>query len=288
MVTTDFDATVQPDEVFGPDRPWLYPGRTVVESLVLGLGAGGAPATLRHRAGMPLAKAVVRTRDGDGLLDDVLATHAAPTVDARFPVASYGSNGDPAVLRRKFGAGGVSDIVPLLPGRMANACLAASAHVSRPGYIPAAALRRDGSSLPVVVAWLDAEQVRCLDATEVNYRRLTADTTVHELVLASGETLEGAVLYGTTWGVIPPDQDGFSSQIDVWQQALAASASLRALLSVAPSVDENSLRIVMARLARDEALRAQARRCLAEIAVPSGLVGGDTPHPDQDNGRSQG
>lgn len=261
------------DEVFTPQRPWLYPGRPLADGCVLGLRADGGDVALAHRPGTALGDAVVGLGGDKAPLDEMLRSAGASTLHERRPVASYGSNCDPGVLRRKLAAGGVSGTVPLLPGRLRNARLAASAHVSRPGYIPAAAMRSDGAELPVVVAWLDSAQLRCVDATEVNYDPLVPDSSVHELRLDSGERLDGATLYGTMWGVISTGPEGFASQGDVWRRALAVSRDLCALLSIDPNVPHDRLRSAMEQLATDESLRVAARECLVAVAVPSGVQG---------------
>lgn len=207
-----------------------------------------------------------------GRLDDALVRNGVAPLRKRRAVVSFGSNSDPTVLRRKFASAGVSLIAPMAPARLANARLAASAHVSRPGYIAAAVLRAEGAHLPVAVAWLDAPQVRCLNATERNYDLSVLDGGVHP-VTRGGEIVQGAALYVTTWGVIDLGADDLRSQVGVWRAVLRRSTSLRALVRLEPDASEVAIRKLMARMARDDTLRAGARKCLRQIAVPSRLAG---------------
>ena len=256
---------------FCRDRPWLYPGKALGQAVLLGAGAPAEQAPLLLAAGAGLRKATVRLGDDVVALDDALLLTDAAALASRHPVASYGSNCDPLVLARKFAGAGVSPVVPLVPGRLANAALAASAHVSRPGYIPAGIVRRPGAELPVVVAWLDDEQLRCLDATEGNYERRSLDAAEHPVTLDCGETVRNATVYVTAWGVIPLSARETSSQVAVWRAALRRSASLQTLVAAAPDASDRALHAVMVRLARDDALREAARDCLRATAEDCGF-----------------
>lgn len=262
---------------FAPDRPWLYPGRPLQEPVVLGIPGvdGREHALLLPRPGRRLGQACVRTHDGDVPLNDTLLTSNVAPVDSRRPVVSFGSNSDPATLRRKLAARGVSCVAPLVPGTLGNARLAASAHVSRPGYIPAGAAGACSERLVVVVAWLDAEQLQCLSDTEPNYHRLVVDDRHHDVLLGHGERLSRATLYDTKHGVLnlDLDLDCLRSQRDLWAAAIAALPDLRRLLDVSSFESEAALHAVMQQLAADDRLRQRAGDVLRASAVPGGLVG---------------
>lgn len=261
-------------ERFSRERPWLYPGLRVREALLLGAGApdGNGAAPLLPQGSRPMGDAEVRLASGAVALDDALVALGAAPFAARQAVASYGSNCDPVVLARKFELGGVSEVVPVAPGRLGNAGLAAAAHVSRPGYIPAGVVRREGMALPVVVAWLDDEQVRCLDATEGNYERRTLDRCEHPVLLDSGQTVADADLYVPGWGVLPLAAEEALNQVAVWRAALRLSDSLQEVAGVAPDAPEEALVALMVRLAGNEALRTRARECLVPLAADCGFA----------------
>lgn len=233
--------------VFCAEQPWLYPGTQLAEPVLLGSNEAGDAAL------SPLPP-------------------ADSWVAGRRAVVSFGSNCDAAVLHRKL-HGRTSTIVPMAPGVVANAELAASAHVSRPGFIPAAARRSDGGQLPVVVAWLDDEQLRCLDATEPSYNTLRLDAAVHPVTLATGETVSGATLYDTKWGVLALPPPALTSQLGIWREVLRASRELRAIVGAPGSATDEDLQTVMLRLARDENRRAQATQCLQMHSERSRLAG---------------
>lgn len=90
----------------------------------------------------------------------------------RCPVLAVGSNACPAQLRRKFeGAGRAQQVIPLTMVEVHGIDVGVSAHVSRPGYVPATPILRPGHVSHLFVLWLDDEQVRIMDATEPNYDR---------------------------------------------------------------------------------------------------------------------
>jgi hypothetical protein len=104
-------------------------------------------------------------------------------MDLRTPVAAVGSNASPAVIRAKLLAGGLAPVVPMIRGRLHHLRISLSAHVSRPGFVPAAPARVIGDVAEVVVGWFDAEQLARLDATEPNYDRIRLPARDHRLDL---------------------------------------------------------------------------------------------------------
>ncbi|MDN3355312.1 hypothetical protein [Actinomadura sp. DC4] len=115
--------------------------------------------------------------DGATTLDGALRTAARPALADRHPVVAVGSNGSPAQLHRKF-AGRADLRVPLIHATVRGLLPGVSAHVSRPGYVPAAPVLAPGAVARLPVVWLDETQLSVLDATEPNYRRLPVPDAV--------------------------------------------------------------------------------------------------------------
>jgi hypothetical protein len=232
-------------------EPWRYPGRACTADLVLGApGAAAGPGT--------------------AALDEVLAAAGAAPMRSRRPVVAYGSNADPAVLRRKLAGAAASPVAPLRTARLGGARPAVSAHVSAPGYLPAGVAAADGCTLTVVVAWLDPGQRRALDATEPNYSPVRLDDRAHPVTTDDGAPVPAVTVYDTRHGVLPfePPRGG---QLDLWRVALAAVPGLRDVLGVGPDAGDDTLRPLLVRLARDGVLRARVGTLLGAVAAPSGL-----------------
>lgn len=183
----------------------------------------------------------------------------------RRPVVAFGSNTDPAVLIDKLSRGGTSSELPMAPAVLPDLALAASAHVSVGGYIPAAVLYRAGARLPVVVAWADPAQLACLDASEPNYRPVV----VGGVVLRSGRSLDAALLYATRRGVV--ELPGALPQVGVWRHVLERVPGLTQVCGVETDASEPALRELMLAAAGCEALRERITRLLLTVAVPAGL-----------------
>lgn len=137
-------------------QPLTYPGRPADGSVVL-VGDEVVP---------------VRTHDGPGELEALLARHGVAPLAARRVVLAVGSNAAPAQVRRKFGAAGASTVVPLLRCRVDGLDVGHSAHVSRPGYVPATPVGRVGATSGAVLLHVDDGQLPALDVTEPNYVRV--------------------------------------------------------------------------------------------------------------------
>jgi hypothetical protein len=256
------------------EAPWDYPGQPLTEAIVLGIpdATPGEWVRLLARSERRLGQACVRMPEGDLPLNYVLLTHNAAAVDGRRPIAAFGSNADPAVLHSKFQDAAVNSIVPMRVGKLANARLATSAHVSGPGYLPAAAEHAPGMSLRVVVAWLDGPQLEALDSTEPNYNRVILDPEQHPIVLDdNSEELPGAALYDTRWGVLPGDPT--VSQLAQWRALLGSQPAVADLLEVSENADVDAVKDLMRRLGKDPVLRAAVRDLLRPAARLGGLIG---------------
>ncbi|MBA2551729.1 MAG: hypothetical protein H0V13_11885 [Nocardioidaceae bacterium] len=184
----------------------------------------------------------------------------------RRPVVAFGSNTDPAVVRDKLSRGGIHSEIPMTPAVLPDVALAASAHVSVGGYIPAAVQHRAGSRLRVVVSWPDPEQLACLDASEPNYRPVV----VRDLELLDGRRVGAALLYATRRGVV--ELPGPLSQTGVWRHVLAVVPGLVQICGVQADAGEPALRELMLLAACTSRLRERITGRLQAVAVPAGLA----------------
>ncbi|MDQ3629389.1 MAG: hypothetical protein M3419_11370 [Actinomycetota bacterium] len=186
-------------------------------------------------------------------------------LEGRRPVVAFGSNTDPAVVHGKLSRGATSSDLPMTPAVLGDLVLAASAHVSLGGYIPAAVLHRAGARLGVVVTWPDPEQLAVLDASEPNYRPVV----VRDVELCTGQRLEAALLYATRRGVV--ELPGRLSQVGVWRHVLACVPGLAEVCDLDADASEPSLRELMLVAAGTATLRDSITRRLQAVAVPAGL-----------------
>lgn len=135
-----------------------------------------------------------------GSLGEVLVRHDVGPAASRQMVIAVGSNASPAVIESKLGRAGVSTVVPLVIIEVDGIAAGHSAHVSAPGYIPAAPHPSEGFRTMVGVL-LDPDQLVAVDATEPSYRRLP--------VTAGGGSVRHmerheptATMYASRWGVL--------------------------------------------------------------------------------------
>jgi hypothetical protein len=119
-------------------------------------------------------------------------------------VIAIGSNTSPDVVRRKFERHGAPTTVLHLRGRLDGIALGHSAHVSKPGYVPATPYPKVGSTIEVVVSALTARQLHCLDETEPNYNRVTVARGQVRLD-PPVSTPERLHLYESKWGTLADD-----------------------------------------------------------------------------------
>ena len=122
--------------------------------------------------------------------------------EPRTPVVAVGSNASPAVMHRKLARHGVGGPVPLVAATLTGCAVGHSAHVSVPGFVPAAPVLRDDARTPVYVTLLDDAQLRCVDRTEPSYVRRRLGDGPCLLELEDGSTPESFHLYDSRWGVL--------------------------------------------------------------------------------------
>lgn len=105
-------------------------------------------------------------------LDRFLCEQGASPLTRRTPVLSVGSNASPAQIRRKMANAGLRAVVPITRVRVHGLVVGVSAHVSKPGYVPATPVADPAAVSDMWVLWLDLKALRALDGTEPNYQRI--------------------------------------------------------------------------------------------------------------------
>ncbi|MGH3316398.1 MAG: hypothetical protein ACRDO0_09680 [Nocardioidaceae bacterium] len=208
------------------------------------------------------------------LSPDDLNRWGQPPYDDRVLVVAVGANASPTVLDRKLRREGPAGRVPLLAATLTGVAVGHSAHVSVPGYVPAAPYAATAVSTPVMASLLDAEQVGCLDRTEPNYVRRTLHADVFGLRLDGGDRPREFDLYDGRWGVLAPPGGSpipLSDQVDLHTYLAAHWPAYTELLGAGRDPESAVLA-----LAQDVALRARVREAWHSTgwAVGSGLESG--------------
>lgn len=208
------------------------------------------------------------------LSPDDLSRLGQPPYDDRVLVVAVGANASPTVLHRKLRREGLEGSVPLLAATLTGVAVGHSAHVSVPGYVPAAPYAAAGVSTPVMASLLDAEQVDCLDRTEPNYVRRTLHADGFGLRLDGGDRPRDFDVYDGRWGVLAPPGGSpitLTDQVDLHSYLAAHWPAYAELLGA-----ERDPESAVLALAQDAALRARIREAWHSTgwAVSSGLEPG--------------
>jgi hypothetical protein len=164
--------------------PLTYPGTPPWRPAVLVTDAAVLALQPRNNApiGQWLLQACVAVDDGarndrgaaaGGVpLDRYLRNAGGSPAGARIPVLAVGSNASPAQVRRKLANAGLPTLVPVIAVSVRGLAAGVSAHVSRPGYLPATPVPEAGAVSELWVVWLDPPALTAIDATEPNYHRI--------------------------------------------------------------------------------------------------------------------
>jgi hypothetical protein len=211
------------------------------------------------------------------LSPDELSRLGKPPYDDRVLVVAVGANASPAVMHRKLRREGREGPVPFLAATLTGVAVGHSAHVSVPGYVPAAPYAAAGVCTPVMASLLDAEQVDCLDRTEPNYVRRTLHADEFWLRLDGGDQPRDFDLYDGRWGVLAPPGGSpitLSGQVDLHAYLAAHWPAYTELLGLVGA--ERDAESPVLALAQDAALRARVRAAWHSTgwAVSSGLEPG--------------
>jgi hypothetical protein len=203
-------------------------------------------------------------------LSGVIEQHGGSPMSARVPVVAVGSNAAPSQLVRKFATRSVRPLIPVTLSDVSNLVPGVSAHVSKPGYIPAVPVKVPGAASRLSVLWLDNVQLRILDETEPNYRRLRLPAESFPVRLESGVALSKCSLYVGKHGCLVDTQGQPRRLTDQWtliQELLDESPLLRKLCGESPEE-------FVAR-AQDSETRKAVRRTFAtegKVAAQSDLT----------------
>jgi hypothetical protein len=105
-------------------------------------------------------------------LDRYLGASGGAPAASRTPVLAVGSNASPAQLQRKLINAGLRALVPVTAVSVRGLAVGVSAHVSRPGYLPATPIPSADAVSDLWILWLDEAELAAVDATEPNYDRV--------------------------------------------------------------------------------------------------------------------
>jgi hypothetical protein len=134
-------------------------------------------------------------------LDRYLRNAGGSPVASFVPVLAVGSNASPAQLRRKLAKAGLPTLVPITAVRVSGLAVGVSAHVSRPGYLPATPVPDDGAVSDLWLVWLDAAALAAVDATEPNYDRIPVPTR-YPVRLTTGQPVMQCWVYLSRHGYL--------------------------------------------------------------------------------------
>jgi hypothetical protein len=186
-------------------EPLTYPGLMPDRPALLLYGSEIMDIT---PSDLPVGKWSTRCGIDDLALDTVLTDEGLAPIADRQPVLAIGSNASTAQLWRKFTNAGIRPIVPLtavtVPGIMAGV----SAHVSRPGYLPATPVADPEATSDLFITWLDDEQLKAMDLTEPNYDRIRLGSQ-YPVSFPHSPAVDGCWLYVSKHGHLT-DRDGFT------------------------------------------------------------------------------
>jgi hypothetical protein len=195
-------------------------------------------------------------------LDQYLGNAGGCPAASRIPVVSVGSNASPAQVRRKLANAGLPTLVPITAVSVRGLAVGVSAHVSRPGYLPATPVPDAGAVSHLWVVWLDAPALAAIDATEPNYQRIRLPDR-YPVRLTGGQPVPECWVYLSRHGYLV-NQAGeprrLTDQATLISALLAEIPALQTLTGVTPRE--------WVERTRD----AEARDAVREVFRSAGLV----------------
>jgi hypothetical protein len=169
-------------------------------------------------------------------LDRYLRDAGGSPVASLVPVLAVGSNASPAQLRRKLATAGLPTLVPITAVRVSGLAVGVSAHVSRPGYLPATPVPDDSAVSDLWVVWLDAAALAAIDATEPNYERIRLPAR-YPVRLTTGQPVRQGWVYLSRHGYLineAGEPRRLTDQATLISALLAGIPALRTLSGTSP------------------------------------------------------
>ncbi|MFF2408030.1 hypothetical protein [Streptomyces sp. NPDC058092] len=216
-------------------EPLSYPGRPITAPSLLDDGSL-LELTVGHG---PVETWEVLTEQGPVPLDAHLAVRGAAPLRERHAAVSVGSNASPAQLNNKLVSRGLQGTVPMVPVRAYGLAIGMCAHIYPAGYVATAPYADKRSELTLVTTWLDDDQLKAVDETEIPfYERVLLPGDAFPMRLPHGEMLKEVHLYTSAMGVLAgpggTPRPAQAEQAALLEDLLAASAPLRAILGPDP------------------------------------------------------
>lgn len=172
-------------------------------------------------------------------LDEVLTANGQAPIAERYAVLSVGSNASPAQLRNKLRTRGIPVMVPMLPIHVQGIGVGYCAHIYPAGYVATAPFVDKSADCTLVVTWLDAEQFRAVDETEIPfYKKALVPGSAFPLRLPSGAALDSVFLYASAVGILTESgtapRRAVGSQHSLLSELLALSPRLQEAMGPDP------------------------------------------------------
>jgi hypothetical protein len=169
-------------------------------------------------------------------LDRYLRNVGGSPAASLVPVLAVGSNASPAQLRRKLANAGLPTLVPITAVRVSGLAVGVSAHVSRPGYLPATPVPDDGAVSDLWLVWLDTVALAAVDATEPSYERIQLPTR-YPVRLTTGQPVMRCWVYLSRYGYLineAGEPRRLTDQATLISALLAGIPALRTLGGTSP------------------------------------------------------
>jgi hypothetical protein len=169
-------------------------------------------------------------------LDRYLRNVGGSPAASLVPVLAVGSNASPAQLRRKLANAGLPTLVPITAVRVSGLAVGVSAHVSRPGYLPATPVPDEGAVSDLWLVWLDVAALAAVDATEPNYERILLPAR-YPVRLTTGQPVMPCWVYLSRHGYLineAGEPRRLTDQATLISALLAGIPGLRALGGTSP------------------------------------------------------
>jgi hypothetical protein len=194
----------------------------------------------------PLGEWIVRADPGAGAsgpsgppdmpLDQFLTDAGCSPAVLRAPVLAVGSNASPAQVRRKLANAALPAQVPITAVRVRGLAVGVSAHVSRPGYLPATPVPDPAAESELWMVWLDTAALAAVDATEPNYHRVRLSSR-YPVQLTPGQPVTDGWVYVSRHGHLlnaAGEPRRLTDQATLITALLAEVPALRALAGATP------------------------------------------------------